>query len=473
MPAPNNKNNDDRRYHVTYVPITSIRPSPENDQLYGPIDLYDDMSAALEISIDERGLAEPLILTVDGYILSGHRRFAVCKDLLHWEVIPCRTEHRIRREGNPNYFKDLIAYNPQRVKSVGALLREAILRDSTTLEDTQAAIARVQATNEPTTTPDYITVPGYKNVEPVSESQSELLEAVQDVVARLKEYWPLSIRQIHYQLLNDPPLWRIVGRSQFDPEHYRYRNDDRSYNALSRLCVSARYAGELPWPAIDDTTRTYDHRAGFRSVSEFITYEMERFLLGYHRDKQFDQPVYLEVLIEKNTLLNITRPVCREYYVPVTSGRGFAGPSVWYRMANRFAASKKERMVLLVVSDYDPEGLALARDAIRSLRDLWEIPIDYHRVALTREQIDEQELYEDFNPPKEKSKNLDAFIEETGSARTWECEALDPEYLRQQLRGAIEANMNMEIFHAAVSKEIEDSKIIHETRNEIARGFLD
>jgi hypothetical protein len=97
--------------------------------------------------------------------------------------------------------------------------------------------------------------------------------------------------------------------------------------ALSRLCVSARYAGELPWPAIDDTTRTYDHRAGFHSVSEFITYGMERFLLGYHCDKQFDQPVYLEVLIEKNTLLNITRPVCREYYVPVTSGRGFAGPS--------------------------------------------------------------------------------------------------------------------------------------------------
>lgn len=42
---------------------------------------------------------------------------------------------------------------------------------------------------------------------------------------------------------------RIVGRSKFDPE-YRYRNDDRSYNALSRLCGSARYAGELPWPAI-------------------------------------------------------------------------------------------------------------------------------------------------------------------------------------------------------------------------------
>lgn len=49
-------------------------------------------------------------------------------------------------------------------------------------------------------------------------------------------------------------------------------------------------------------------RRGFTSVSDFITREMDRFLLGYHRDEQFDQPVYLEVLIEKNTLLNIASP---------------------------------------------------------------------------------------------------------------------------------------------------------------------
>ena len=43
-------------------------------------------------------------------------------------------------------MRDLIAYNPQRIKSVGALLPEAILRDSTTVEDTQAAISRVNDT---------------------------------------------------------------------------------------------------------------------------------------------------------------------------------------------------------------------------------------------------------------------------------------------------------------------------------------
>jgi hypothetical protein len=200
---------------------------------------------------------------------------------------------------------------------------------------------------------------------------------------------------------------------------------------------------------------------------------MDDFLRGFHRDKQFDQPVYLEVFIEKNTLANVARPICREYYVPLMPGRGFAGPSIWYRMANRFYASGKDRMVLLVVSDYDPEGLALARDTIRSLRDLWEIPIDYHRVGVIAEQIEEQGLFEDYSPAKEDSANWQAFVDETGSDRTWECEALDPEYLQEQLREAILANMNLEIFRASQAKEIEDIKLIQETRAEIARGFLD
>jgi ParB/Sulfiredoxin domain len=67
------------RYHVEYLPIHSIEPSPENDGIYGKIDRSDEAFIALWNSIHERGLEEPLILTVDGYILSGHRRFAACQ----------------------------------------------------------------------------------------------------------------------------------------------------------------------------------------------------------------------------------------------------------------------------------------------------------------------------------------------------------------------------------------------------------
>ena len=131
------------------------------------------------------------------------------------KMIPCRVKHDIRREGNPDFMKDLIAYNPQRVKSVGALLREAILRDSTTLEETQAAIQRIAATHEPTAQPKYIKVPGRKFVKPISLNRRQFLNAVKEVIEKLESYWPLSIRQIHYRLLNNPPLKLTPERSWY------------------------------------------------------------------------------------------------------------------------------------------------------------------------------------------------------------------------------------------------------------------
>src|SRR4029077_9714009 len=121
-------------------------------------------------------------------------------------TIPCRIKHDIRREGNEDYLRDLIAYNPQRVKSIGSMLREAILRDSSTLEDTQAAIRRVNATRQATDEPDYMEVSGCKSIDPIGPNRQEFLDAVKKVVQNLRSYWPLTIRQVHYQLLNCPPL---------------------------------------------------------------------------------------------------------------------------------------------------------------------------------------------------------------------------------------------------------------------------
>jgi ParB-like nuclease domain len=197
------------RYHVEYLPAEEIKPSPENDQLYGKTDAADVSVMALRESIAERGLEEPLILTSDGFILSGHRRFVVCRSL-GMTSIPCRIKRDIRRNGNPDYMRDLAAYNPQRVKSAGALLREAILRDSTTLEDTQSAIRRVRATYKPTGDPTYQQVNGFKDVAPISANRQEFLAAVQEVVTRLRPYWPLSIRESG---IKGEPCghWRHVG----------------------------------------------------------------------------------------------------------------------------------------------------------------------------------------------------------------------------------------------------------------------
>ncbi|NQT13860.1 MAG: ParB N-terminal domain-containing protein [Planctomycetes bacterium] len=458
----------DPRYAVFQVPVETIKASPENDDLYGEIE-HDEQMEALMASISHRGLEEPLLLTADDYILSGHRRFYAVRHL-GWKNVPVRWRADVSRQGNQQFHQALAEYNPQRIKRVGSLLKEALLRDDSP-EDTYAAIERNRRASLQVDA-EFMAVDGAKQVPPISDKKRAFLEAVQQVIEDLRHYWPLGIRQIHYNLLNNPPLTSTPKRSKFGAEKYRYRNNKPSYDALVRLLTSARYHGAVSMACIDDPTRPQKTWGGWNSVSRFVHDEVSGFLCGYHRDRQQGQERHIELFAEKNTLLGILQEVCQEYYVPLNIGRGFCSIPVWRDIANRFRRSGRKRMTLIIVSDYDPEGLELADDAIRSLEQLWRIPIDGHRIAVTREQIDELQLAGDFNPAKESSSRFASFVDRTGGEETWEVEALPPDYLVGQVRAAIEANLDMELYEEVVEQEREDCDELHRVKQEIA-GELD
>ena len=280
-------------------------------------------------------------------------------------------------------------------------------------------------------------------------------------------YWPLSIRQIHYRLLNDPPLKQTPKRSIYDAEYYRYKNDDSSYDSLVDLLTSARYHGQVSMTCIDDPTRPQRTHGGWYSVGEFVQSEIDGFLTGFHRDRQQDQPRHIEVFGEKNTLYRMLERACNQYYVPFSIGRGFCSIPVWRDMAKRFRDSGKDRMTLIIVSDFDPEGLELADDAIRSLA-LHKVPVDGHRIAVTPEQIQELGLAEDFNPAKESSSRYKSFVKRSGGTKTWEVEALPSDYLVEQIKAAIEANMDMEVYKTVCDQEEEDCGQLCRIRKQIA-----
>lgn len=451
------------RYAVEYAPLDSITPSPENDQVYGEIE-HDEAMEALIDSIRRKGLDEPILLTEDRFILSGHRRYYAV-GFLGWKEVPVRIKAGIRREGNAEYHRDLADYNPQRIKSVGSLLREAMLRNNDAA-DTYAAIEERREASLHVDA-EFMDVAGSKQVTEISERRQEFLAAVQKVIESLQSYWPLSIRQIHYRLLNDPPLKQTPKRSKHGAEHYRYKNDDSSYDSLVDLLTAARYSGQISMTCIDDPTRPQKTHDGWDSVSQFVRWEIDGFLLGFQRDRQQDQPRHIEVFGEKNTLHRMLERACDEYYVPFSIGRGFCSIPVWRDMARRFRDSDKARMTLIIVSDYDPEGLELADDAIRSL-GLHDVPVDGHRIAVTPGQIAELGLAEDFNPAKESSSRYKAFVERSGGTRTWEVEALPPDYLVEQIKAAIEANMDMEVYERVCEQEEDDCAELCRIRQEIA-----
>lgn len=450
------------RYEVTTKQARGIRPSIENDALYGEIEHDEQMDLLME-SIERQGLEEPIIVSEDNYIISGHRRFYACKRLGIYSI-PCRVKKGVFREGHPDWHRLLMEYNPQRIKSAAVLLREGMLRfgqqDSSELLKTYES-RPVEAARS------FTDVKGLKEVKPVSKAQKEFLDAASKVVYEFREFWPVSLRFIHYKMLNDPPLMQKYKRSKVDPELHRYRNDDDCYNKLSKLLTSARYYGHIPFEAMHDETRPEFWHPGYRNPSEFIQSEIDNFLRGYHQDLQADQPRHIVVLAEKLTLSPIVRPVCEPLHVQLQFGKGYGSTSQWYAMAKRFRDSGKKRMTLIVLSDYDPEGLHLADDAVRTLRDLWEIPIDLYRVGVNREQIDELKLSEDFNPAKVKSSRLKEFIKKTGGTETWEIEALPPDYIQRELESAILANMDQQILQMNRQQVATAAREIQEFRQQI------
>ncbi len=96
-------------------PLASIRPSPANDKLYRPVSADDPEIRALANSIREHGLREPIVVTLDDYILSGHRRHLACR-LAGLTVVPCRVENI--HSTDPTFVTMLREFNRQRVKSL-------------------------------------------------------------------------------------------------------------------------------------------------------------------------------------------------------------------------------------------------------------------------------------------------------------------------------------------------------------------
>ena len=135
-------------------------------------------------------------------------------------------------------------------------------------------------------------------------------------------------------------------------------------------------------------------------------------------------------------------------------------------MAKRFEASGKEKLVLLLVSDFDPEGEDIAHSFARSMRDDFGVDaIHPIKVALTSKQVKAHKL-----PPimqaKATSSRYEKFVNQHGDD-VFELEALPPETLQQIVREAIEGVMDRAAFEAEIAAEREDAGFLEGVRRTV------
>ncbi|MGA2621072.1 MAG: ParB N-terminal domain-containing protein [Thermoguttaceae bacterium] len=444
---------------VRILPLDSIFPSPENEQLYRPIDPSDPATVAMAESIREHGILQPLDITLDSYIISGHRRHVAAR-LAGLTAVPCRIEP-FRRSDAPNRFLVLLReHNRQRVKSLDEQLREEVVTADPTEAYESLIEHRRHRAADALGGADILFIPDGKQRARISKAKLPFLEAVKKILSERREYWPLSVRGIHYPLLNDPPLIHASKPSS------TYANTLESYKALDDLLTRARIFGVIPMGCIDDETRPVITWDAHRTAGDFIARELAGFLKGYWRDLMQSQPNHLEIVGEKNTLHPILKPVAAQYCIPLTSGRGFASVPPRFKMAERFRKSGKERLVVLIVSDFDPEGEQIPESfAVSMRRDFGIKNIDAIKVALTANQVNTLDL-----PPaldaKKSSSRYKKFAAKHGD-KVHEVEALSPGRLQEILQKAIDSVLDVDAFNAEVDAEREDAASLENVRRRV------
>ena len=428
--------------------VANIKTAAENDLIYDRFGIDNEDDFALADSIRQHGIREPLAITIDGYVVSGHRRLAAAKRLGLTEVPARLIPVQFELMDSKARMDLLRLHNYQRSKSPSERIREKMLEIDPLHAHSELVKRRIKNRNR--SDPSCVAVQMGRVKKRPKITTLQFLSKVKEIIAENEPYWPLTDRRIHYLLLNDPPLKHDKKPSS------KYENDKSSYKALTHLLIRARLSGEVSMYAIEDSTRPIQLGGGFQSLEQFVGQEVENFLNGYSRDLTIGQPDHIEVMLEKNALRSVVESEARKYCIPVTTGRGFSSLSPRYDLQQRFLRSGKSRLVLLMLTDFDPDGEMIAESFARSLRDdLGLVNIVAVKVALNADDVTKYNLPSDMDA-KPSSPNYEKFVERFGT-KVVELDAIPVQLLQQKLRDAFEKYLDMDEFNTQLKLEQQDA----------------
>ena len=254
----------------------------------------------------------------------------------------------------------------------------------------------------------------------------------------LKEYaeqgYVLTVRQLYYQM---------VARDHIP-------NNIQSYKRLVSHCANARKAGLLDWAYLHDTARRTLYPPSWRDPAHIIKSAADQFRVN----RWENQPWRVLVMIEKEALAGVFGGPCDEHHVRLYPNRGYTSLSYMYmvgKMIQRMVDDDGHQVAVIYFGDHDPSGMDMDRDiADRLSMFSGYTDFDFHRIALTMEQVQQ------YDPPPDPAKLTDsrapAYIAQYGY-ESWELDALQPKVLVDLLEAQITDYKDQDIWDETMEKE--------------------
>ena len=279
----------------------------------------------------------------------------------------------------------------------------------------------------------------HKRARSTSKQVMARLEAAKRI---LKAIQPCSVRAVCYQLFN----------AKLIPDMSK-----NSTNAISRQLARAREDGVIDWAWIVDETRSAERPSRWQDPGSII----DAAVRGYRRDNWQGQQVRVEVWAEKGTVRGTLAPVLDDLGVTLRVMHGFSSATVVNDIAEE-SVNSDVPLIALYVGDYDPSGMAMSERDLPKRLDKYGADVDLRRIGLSREDIAGIPQFD--ASTKAGDPNHGWFVERYGE-HCAELDAMRPPDLRERVRAAIVAEMDMDVWDRALeveAAEVESMSAFHQ-----------
>jgi len=116
-----------------------------------------------------------------------------------------------------------------------------------------------------------------------------------------------------------------------------------------------------------------------------------------------------------------------------------------------YYGDRRQKIIVLHLGDHDPSGIDMSRDIEDRLRLFSRnAPIEVRRIALTMEQIEDQQPPP--NPAKVTDSRYEGYAAEYGN-ESWELDALEPQFLSALILEEIIGERDPNLWAVAVNEQ--------------------
>jgi hypothetical protein len=206
-----------------------------------------------------------------------------------------------------------------------------------------------------------------------------------------------AIVEADHPTTNRSVLYQAAAQGLVEKTEQEYQS------TVCRLLLEMRRSGRLPYDWIADNTRWMHKPQSYNSLDQMLAISAAT----YRRALWLNQPVYVEIWCEKDTIAGVLLEETEPYDVPLMVARGFASESYLYSAAQAIIAREKPAYIYYF-GDHDPSGLLISQAIERGLRRLApDAEIHFEREAVAPWQIIAWDLPS--RPTKESSHSARGF----------------------------------------------------------------